>query len=344
MTAYDLGEAAVKKAVITSARRIIAAADGGKLGRTTHAYVGPSTPWWGWTPLSPTPPHPPTRPRRSKAAAPLSRSSESGHPPDRSGADVRADRLFDRCRPCVEFQDLPADPGLVEQFGQGGGDVVTSDLTVELGRPEGHGAGSRTVQEQRGAQDQPVQVTAAECDVGALLHSEVVLDLLAEVAFPPGFRKHRHQREALRTGEARRLDRLDDPVAVDGRRDLLAAAVRPGTEDDHVDVTESCRQLLHRHAREIADSRVHSSRRQCSPLVVPAYEPVDGVSPRAKFLREQTTDTAGDADDEDVHLGCSVLSTRPCSVLGARGSARAQHIGDRGGGRLGCGEKGAVDG
>ncbi|WP_069761036.1 hypothetical protein [Streptomyces sp. LUP47B] len=33
----------MKRAVITSARRIIAAADGSKLGRTTHAYVGPST-------------------------------------------------------------------------------------------------------------------------------------------------------------------------------------------------------------------------------------------------------------------------------------------------------------
>ncbi|MEU7360028.1 MULTISPECIES: DeoR/GlpR family DNA-binding transcription regulator [Streptomyces] len=43
MTAYDLDEAAVKKAVITSARRVIAAADGSKLGRTAHAYVGPST-------------------------------------------------------------------------------------------------------------------------------------------------------------------------------------------------------------------------------------------------------------------------------------------------------------
>ncbi|CAL9340796.1 Glycerol-3-phosphate regulon repressor [Streptomyces sp. enrichment culture] len=43
MTAYDLDEAAVKKAAITSARRIVAAADGSKLGRTTQAYVGPST-------------------------------------------------------------------------------------------------------------------------------------------------------------------------------------------------------------------------------------------------------------------------------------------------------------
>jgi DeoR/GlpR family transcriptional regulator of sugar metabolism len=43
MTAYDLDEAAVKKAGITSARRIVAAADGSKLGRTTQAYVGPST-------------------------------------------------------------------------------------------------------------------------------------------------------------------------------------------------------------------------------------------------------------------------------------------------------------
>ncbi|MEW2513969.1 DeoR/GlpR family DNA-binding transcription regulator [Streptomyces sp. NPDC046870] len=43
MTAYDLDEAAVKKAVITSARRVIAAADGSKLGRTAHAYVGPSS-------------------------------------------------------------------------------------------------------------------------------------------------------------------------------------------------------------------------------------------------------------------------------------------------------------
>ncbi|MFG2478581.1 DeoR/GlpR family DNA-binding transcription regulator [Streptomyces fagopyri] len=41
LTAYDLDEAAVKKAAIASSRRVIAAADGSKLGRTTHAYVGP---------------------------------------------------------------------------------------------------------------------------------------------------------------------------------------------------------------------------------------------------------------------------------------------------------------
>jgi DeoR family transcriptional regulator, fructose operon transcriptional repressor len=43
LTAYDLDDAAVKKAIIASARRIIAAADGSKLGRTAHAYVGAST-------------------------------------------------------------------------------------------------------------------------------------------------------------------------------------------------------------------------------------------------------------------------------------------------------------
>ncbi|MFJ2952122.1 DeoR/GlpR family DNA-binding transcription regulator [Streptomyces sp. NPDC087226] len=43
MTAYDLDEASVKKAVIASARRVVVAADGTKLGRTAHAYVGPSS-------------------------------------------------------------------------------------------------------------------------------------------------------------------------------------------------------------------------------------------------------------------------------------------------------------
>lgn len=43
LTAYDLDEAAVKKAAVASARRVIAAADGTKLGRTAHAHVGPST-------------------------------------------------------------------------------------------------------------------------------------------------------------------------------------------------------------------------------------------------------------------------------------------------------------
>jgi DeoR/GlpR family transcriptional regulator of sugar metabolism len=43
LTAYDLDDAAVKKAIIASTRRIIAAADGSKLGRTAHAYVGPPT-------------------------------------------------------------------------------------------------------------------------------------------------------------------------------------------------------------------------------------------------------------------------------------------------------------
>ncbi len=42
LTAYDLDDAAVKKAIIASANRIIAAADGSKLGRTAHAHVGPS--------------------------------------------------------------------------------------------------------------------------------------------------------------------------------------------------------------------------------------------------------------------------------------------------------------
>lgn len=43
LTAYDLDDAAVKKASITSARRTILATDGSKFGRTAHAYVGPST-------------------------------------------------------------------------------------------------------------------------------------------------------------------------------------------------------------------------------------------------------------------------------------------------------------
>jgi DeoR family fructose operon transcriptional repressor len=43
LTAYDLDDAAVKKAIIACTRRVIAAADGSKLNRTAHAYVGPST-------------------------------------------------------------------------------------------------------------------------------------------------------------------------------------------------------------------------------------------------------------------------------------------------------------
>ncbi|MFE9560155.1 DeoR/GlpR family DNA-binding transcription regulator [Streptomyces sp. NPDC006487] len=43
LTAYDLDDAAVKKASIAVARRTIVAADGGKIGRTAFAYVGPST-------------------------------------------------------------------------------------------------------------------------------------------------------------------------------------------------------------------------------------------------------------------------------------------------------------
>ncbi|KOG87408.1 decarboxylase, partial [Streptomyces varsoviensis] len=43
LTAYDLDDAAVKQASIAAARRAIAATDGGKLGRTAYARVGPST-------------------------------------------------------------------------------------------------------------------------------------------------------------------------------------------------------------------------------------------------------------------------------------------------------------
>lgn len=39
LTAYDLDDAAVKKAVIASSRRVVAATDGSKIGRTAHAHV-----------------------------------------------------------------------------------------------------------------------------------------------------------------------------------------------------------------------------------------------------------------------------------------------------------------
>ncbi|MEU6389211.1 DeoR/GlpR family DNA-binding transcription regulator [Streptomyces sp. NPDC046939] len=41
VTAYDLDDAAVKKAAIASARRVIVAADAGKLGHTAYAHVAP---------------------------------------------------------------------------------------------------------------------------------------------------------------------------------------------------------------------------------------------------------------------------------------------------------------
>ncbi|MER5599015.1 DeoR/GlpR family DNA-binding transcription regulator [Streptomyces sp. NPDC002265] len=43
LTAYDLDDAAVKRAAMTSARRVLLATDGSKLGHTAFAHVGPST-------------------------------------------------------------------------------------------------------------------------------------------------------------------------------------------------------------------------------------------------------------------------------------------------------------
>lgn len=43
LTAYDLDDAAVKKAALASSRRVVVASDGGKLGRTAHAHVGAAT-------------------------------------------------------------------------------------------------------------------------------------------------------------------------------------------------------------------------------------------------------------------------------------------------------------
>lgn len=43
LTAYDLDDAAVKKAAIDSSRRVVVATDGSKLGHTAYAYVGPAT-------------------------------------------------------------------------------------------------------------------------------------------------------------------------------------------------------------------------------------------------------------------------------------------------------------
>ncbi|MDX3088498.1 MULTISPECIES: DeoR/GlpR family DNA-binding transcription regulator [Streptomyces] len=42
LTAYDLEDAAVKKAALASSRRILAATDGSKIGHTAHAHVVPA--------------------------------------------------------------------------------------------------------------------------------------------------------------------------------------------------------------------------------------------------------------------------------------------------------------
>lgn len=59
---------------------------------------------------------------------------------------VGSDRLFNRCRACVDFEDLLTDAGFVEQFGECASNVVASDLAVELCRTEGHGAVSGTIE------------------------------------------------------------------------------------------------------------------------------------------------------------------------------------------------------
>jgi DeoR/GlpR family transcriptional regulator of sugar metabolism len=43
LTAYDLADAAIKRAAISAARRVIAVADGGKFSRTALAFVVPAT-------------------------------------------------------------------------------------------------------------------------------------------------------------------------------------------------------------------------------------------------------------------------------------------------------------
>lgn len=43
LTAYDLDDAAVKRAAIASARRVIAVTEGAKLSRTALAFVAPAT-------------------------------------------------------------------------------------------------------------------------------------------------------------------------------------------------------------------------------------------------------------------------------------------------------------
>lgn len=65
---------------------------------------------------------------------------------DSAFTNIRSDRLFNRCRTRVDFEDLPADAGLVEQFGESASNVIASNLAVKLCRTEGHGADSGTVE------------------------------------------------------------------------------------------------------------------------------------------------------------------------------------------------------
>jgi DeoR family fructose operon transcriptional repressor len=58
LTVYDLDNLAVKKAIVASASRVIAAVGGSKPGRIAHAYVGPSA--LGQA-SSATPPRPPKK-------------------------------------------------------------------------------------------------------------------------------------------------------------------------------------------------------------------------------------------------------------------------------------------
>ena len=80
LTAYDLPDAAVKRAAIASARRTIVVTDGSKFTRTALATVAPASSWTWWLPTRPPRPH---SSRRWPPPAP---------PCGKCEADARADR------------------------------------------------------------------------------------------------------------------------------------------------------------------------------------------------------------------------------------------------------------
>jgi DNA-binding CsgD family transcriptional regulator len=192
----------------------------------------------------------------------------------------------------------------------------------DRGRPSRPGA----VDEHRGPEDDPVEVAQADRHVGELLHREVVLLVVVEVALAPGLGKHRDEDEAGHAGEGGGFERLDDALAVDGIRDASAPPVRPGGVHQRIEPSEQGRHRGGAQGADVTDADLDALTGQGDALFLSTHQTRDHVSSCRQLLRQEPADGAADAHDEDPHTALrrgGLRSSPPRGHVVRLGSAAA---------------------
>ena len=200
-----------------------------------------------------------------------------------------------------ELDDRATQAGLAESRFDERCDVVAGHIAVLDSGPGSDKAGTWSVQESPGTDDEPVEIRPRQVDVGGLLDLHVVLETRAARPATRSIREHRNEDEPPNSGERCRVGGFLQASAIDQRRLVHSGAMGAGREDHGIMAAHLLGEVVNRVCDEVTDHRSPPSCPYGLALSRPSVHAGHRVPARGEELSEAAADSSSSADLKHLH-------------------------------------------